>query len=158
MRWSRPCRTYLWVRMLFLHSGFISREHAGDGCRPRLVGVVRYGRWSDMIEGKAMLVGDHVRLRPKRLEDALQDYQWRQDLELSELDAAAPLDEPFEEYQRGYAWELSTGPAPQAFIHRDARWTARRQHSLFRHRRRRPRGPMGHYDRRPGRLGSWLWR
>ena len=59
-----------------------------------------------MIDGKAMLVGNHVRLRPKRLEDALQDYQWRQDLELSKLDAAAPLDEPFEEYQRGYAWEL----------------------------------------------------
>jgi RimJ/RimL family protein N-acetyltransferase len=47
-----------------------------------------------------------MRLRSKRLEDVVQDYQWRQDPELSQLDASEPLDEPFEEYQRGYIWEL----------------------------------------------------
>ncbi len=51
-------------------------------------------------------MGRKVRLRPKRAEDAWQDFQWRQDAELAELDASAPLDESFEEYQRGYHWEL----------------------------------------------------
>lgn len=53
-----------------------------------------------------MLVGTKVRLRPKRAEDALNDYQWRRDPELAELDASVPLDESFEDYQRGYLWEL----------------------------------------------------
>lgn len=53
-----------------------------------------------------MLVGGKSRLRPKLAKDAWQDYQWRQDPELADLDATIPLDESFDEYQRGYIWEL----------------------------------------------------
>ena len=53
-----------------------------------------------------MLVGEKVRLRPKRLEDAFQDYAWRKDPELAELDASPPLQGSYEEYLKGYAWEL----------------------------------------------------
>jgi RimJ/RimL family protein N-acetyltransferase len=53
-----------------------------------------------------VIVGEKVRLRPKRLEDAFQDYVWRKDPELAELDAASPLQESYEDYLKGYAWEL----------------------------------------------------
>lgn len=47
-----------------------------------------------------------VRLRPKRLEDAAQDYAWAQDQELCELEAAFPVSVPFADYQRLYAMDL----------------------------------------------------
>jgi RimJ/RimL family protein N-acetyltransferase len=50
------------------------------------------------IEGQAILAGKKVRLRPKGLADAVEDYQWRQDSELCRLDAAEPVSMPFEEY------------------------------------------------------------
>lgn len=53
-----------------------------------------------------VLVGNKVKLRPKRLRDAANDYSWRRDTELCRLDAAAPISSSFEEYLRGYAEEL----------------------------------------------------
>lgn len=53
-----------------------------------------------------MLTGLKTRLRLKRLGDAVNDYAWRTDPELSRLDAAAPLSISFGEYLRGYAGEL----------------------------------------------------
>lgn len=47
-----------------------------------------------------------VRLRPKRLEDAAQDYAWAQDRELCEMEAAFPVSVPFTDYQRLYAMDL----------------------------------------------------
>lgn len=52
-----------------------------------------------------ILVGDKVRLRPKRLSDAMDDYSWRTDPELSRLDAAQPLTLSFKEYLKQYATE-----------------------------------------------------
>ncbi|HEX76940.1 MAG TPA: GNAT family N-acetyltransferase [Dehalococcoidia bacterium] len=48
-----------------------------------------------------------VKLRPKQLKDAINDYLWRRDEELASLDAAQPLTLPFPEYLRCYAQELS---------------------------------------------------
>lgn len=53
-----------------------------------------------------MLTGTKVRIRPKRLEDAANDYQWQADAELSDLDAVAPLRMSFEAYQREYREQL----------------------------------------------------
>lgn len=53
-----------------------------------------------------VLVGDKVKLRPKRIQDAVNDYGWRTDTELCELDAALPTSSSFKEYLRGYAEEL----------------------------------------------------
>lgn len=47
-----------------------------------------------------------VLLRPKRLEDAKDDYSWRADEELAALDAALPLRQSYEEFQRLYEGEL----------------------------------------------------
>ena len=52
-----------------------------------------------MITGK-------LRLREKRLADALNDYSWRTDSELAELDAMPPLNITFAEYLQSYATEL----------------------------------------------------
>ena len=53
-----------------------------------------------------MLAGSKVRLRPKRLQDASDDYNWRRDTELCRLDAATPLSISFEEFSRSHAEEL----------------------------------------------------
>ena len=54
-----------------------------------------------------MLLGQKIKLRPKCLGDATNDYAWRIDPELSRLDAVAPLSLSLEEYLKGYAAELS---------------------------------------------------
>lgn len=47
-----------------------------------------------------------VVLRPKRLEDAADDYAWRCDEDLATLDATAPLRQPYHEFLRFYEEEL----------------------------------------------------
>jgi RimJ/RimL family protein N-acetyltransferase len=47
-----------------------------------------------------ILTGSKVRLRPKRLHDAVTDFQWRKDAELCRLDATEPTTSSFEEYLR----------------------------------------------------------
>jgi ribosomal-protein-alanine N-acetyltransferase len=53
-----------------------------------------------------ILVGNKVKLRPKRLQDAANDYSWRRDGELCRLDAALPISVSFEDYLESYAGEL----------------------------------------------------
>ena len=52
------------------------------------------------------LTGNKVRLRPKRLQDAPNDYSWRRDAELCRLDAAAPILCSFEKFLDTYVQEL----------------------------------------------------
>lgn len=54
----------------------------------------------------ATIVGKKVRLRSKQVKDASNDYLWRQDEELSRLDAAIPLTISFGEYLLFYGEEL----------------------------------------------------
>ncbi len=53
-----------------------------------------------------MIIGGKVRLREKKTADALNDYSWRADPELAELDAVPPLNITFAEYLQGYVFEL----------------------------------------------------
>ena len=46
----------------------------------------------DIIRGKKVII------RPKRIDDALDDYAWRTDEELSVLDATRPLNMPYDEF------------------------------------------------------------
>lgn len=62
-----------------------------------------------------MLVGQKMRLRQKRLGDAVNDYAWRKDLELSRLDAAPPLSISFKEYLTSYATELRQSSSQNRF-------------------------------------------
>jgi RimJ/RimL family protein N-acetyltransferase len=50
--------------------------------------------------------GTKIRLREKRLADAWEDYQWRTDPELAELDAAPILRTTFSEYLYTLAYEI----------------------------------------------------
>ena len=52
------------------------------------------------------LTGKKVRLRPRRLEDAADEYRWRSDEELCRLDATDPLDFTFGEFLERYSVEL----------------------------------------------------
>lgn len=52
------------------------------------------------------LTGSKVRLRPKRLQDAVNDYSWRCDAELCRLDAAVPILCSFREFLENYVEEL----------------------------------------------------
>jgi ribosomal-protein-alanine N-acetyltransferase len=53
---------------------------------------------SNFLNTPPTLTGDKVRLRPKRLRDALNDYKWRKDAELCRLDATQPTTSSFEEF------------------------------------------------------------
>ena len=52
------------------------------------------------------LVGEKVVLREKKLDDAVEDYVWRRDSELSELDATRPISMSFSDYHRYTQEEL----------------------------------------------------
>ena len=54
----------------------------------------------------SLLIGSKVRLCPKRLQDAANDYSWRRDVDLCRLDAAAPISCSFEEFLESYIEEL----------------------------------------------------
>lgn len=53
-----------------------------------------------------LLNGNKVKLRPKRLQDAANDYSWRQDIELCHLDAAPPIQCSFDEFLEIYLEDL----------------------------------------------------
>lgn len=57
----------------------------------------------EFLNATEVLNGNHVKLRQKHLQDAVQEYRWRQDAELCELDAAAPITGTFQEYVHWYA-------------------------------------------------------
>ena len=52
------------------------------------------------------LTGRKVRLRPRRLEDAADQYRWRRDEELCRLDASIPTSFAFAEFLDRYSVEL----------------------------------------------------
>ena len=53
-----------------------------------------------------MIIGSKVKLRDKKLADARDDYTWRSDPELAQLDVAPPLAISFLQYQSDYVNEL----------------------------------------------------
>ncbi len=53
-----------------------------------------------------MIIGTKIKLRRKGLTDAPNDYTWRSDRELAQLDACPPLAISFSRYLSGYAGEL----------------------------------------------------
>jgi len=53
-----------------------------------------------------MIRGEKVVLRPKKLEDAWNDYAWKCDPDLAHLDATTPLSIPFSIYHATYSQEL----------------------------------------------------
>ena len=53
-----------------------------------------------------MITGTKIKLRDKRLADALDDYTWRTDPELAQLDASPQLTTTFPQYLSDYASEL----------------------------------------------------
>jgi len=55
---------------------------------------------------ESIVRGKKVVLRPKTADDADDDYRWRADPELAELDATAPLRMDFGEFQRHYHDEM----------------------------------------------------
>jgi len=53
-----------------------------------------------------MIIGSKIKLREKKLADALNDYTWQTDAELAQLDAAPLLTTSFSQYLSTYASEL----------------------------------------------------
>jgi len=53
-----------------------------------------------------MITGTKIKLRDKKLADALDDYTWRTDLELAQLDATPLLTITFPQYLSDYASEV----------------------------------------------------
>jgi len=59
-----------------------------------------------MVEKHKKLTGQKVVLREKRITDAVNDYEWRCDPELSRFDAVSPLYLSYQEYLLYYAEQL----------------------------------------------------
>jgi RimJ/RimL family protein N-acetyltransferase len=53
-----------------------------------------------------VMQGDKIRIRAKRLDDVVNEYNWRKDDELSRLDASAPVTGTLQEYINWYAGGL----------------------------------------------------
>ncbi|MFQ5827245.1 MAG: GNAT family N-acetyltransferase [Dehalococcoidia bacterium] len=62
-----------------------------------------------------MLTGGKVRLRPKRLGDAFNDYSWARDPELAQLDGTTPTTMPFSEYVLALDEELARSSPGRRF-------------------------------------------
>lgn len=60
---------------------------------------------SDLLNRPVVLTGSKIRLRLKCMQDAVDDYRWRRDIELCRLDAALPVSVSLEEYQKSYTEE-----------------------------------------------------
>jgi RimJ/RimL family protein N-acetyltransferase len=58
------------------------------------------------LNRQPVLTGKKVRLRPRRLEDAADQYRWRLDEELCSLDASVPTSFAFGEFLDRYSVEL----------------------------------------------------
>jgi hypothetical protein len=58
------------------------------------------------LNRQLILTGTKVRLRPRRLEDAADQYRWRCDEELCGLDASIPTSFAFSEFLDRYSVEL----------------------------------------------------
>lgn len=55
-----------------------------------------------------MIEGEKVILKRKSVDDARNEYEWRRDPEISELDGASPLSIPFSLFLPTFLWEIST--------------------------------------------------
>lgn len=53
-----------------------------------------------------MITDTKIKFRDKRLADALNDYIWRTDPELAQLDASPPMDDSFRQYLLEYSIEM----------------------------------------------------
>lgn len=60
----------------------------------------------EFLNNRATLNGEKIRLRPRRLEDAINEYRWRTDEELCRLDATIPLEFNFPYFLERYTLEL----------------------------------------------------
>ncbi len=60
----------------------------------------------EFLNRQPELIGEKVRLRPRRLEDAADEFRWRMDEELCKLDAAIPITLSYSEFRDRYALEL----------------------------------------------------
>ncbi|MCX5996520.1 MAG: GNAT family N-acetyltransferase [Chloroflexi bacterium] len=58
------------------------------------------------LNRQLILTGSKVRLRPRRFEDATDQYRWRRDEELCSLDASIPTSLAFSEFSDHYCVEL----------------------------------------------------
>lgn len=59
-----------------------------------------------MNDADVVILGRKIQLRTKRHSDAEDDYRWRADPELAELDATTPLRIDYSDFQRMYESEL----------------------------------------------------
>lgn len=57
----------------------------------------------EFLNNLTTITGEKTIVRPKRIQDAINEYYWRQDEELSRLDASLPVTSTLQEYIHWYA-------------------------------------------------------
>jgi len=79
----------------------------------KLLSLLYYKEGNSISVNEIDVSGDKVRLREKYTEDSWNDYVWRADFELAELDAAPRLNMPFEQYEKIHKDDLRY-PTPRS--------------------------------------------
>lgn len=58
------------------------------------------------LNNRSIISGEKIRLRPRRIDDAADEFRWRTDIELCLLDAATPLELTYADFLERYLIEL----------------------------------------------------
>lgn len=60
----------------------------------------------EFLNSQPDLTGDKIRLRPRKMEDVIEEFNWRKDVELCRLDATIPIELTYADFLERYAIEL----------------------------------------------------
>lgn len=60
----------------------------------------------EFLNNRSTVTGEKVSLRPRRIEDATDEYRWRTDEELCQLDATLPIELTYSDFLERYSVEL----------------------------------------------------
>ena len=60
----------------------------------------------EFLNNRPNIAGQKIRLRPRKLEDAIREYRWRTDEEISLLDASVPIKLSYPDFVERYSIEL----------------------------------------------------
>jgi len=67
---------------------------------------VRRSTIFEFLNSQSTITGQKVRLRPRRTEDAADEYRWRTDEELCRLDATIPIELTYSDFLERYLIEM----------------------------------------------------
>ena len=124
---NKPVKIYKtvhWYLMMAVGGDFANHDHEFDTVKwvkaPDAIQMLTFGNERRLIDDACLRLRNvlnhretirlnrrNTTVRSKKLTDAWDDYRWRSDPELAQLDATAPIAVTFDQFQRVFARSLS---------------------------------------------------